>query len=128
MASCSTARMLTGRLSWARFAPSTTPWGAWGIVPNIGDVNVVSYNGSTRADAIIAAIGNMVFGDVLLLEAQVTVDEANLLGPIEAYDAEFDAIRLTTALGMIVVEAGGNGTNNGSAPPLAMDTFTDPMV
>lgn len=101
--------------------------GCVGIVPNIGDVNVVSYNGSTRVDAIIAAIGNMVFGDVLLLEAQVTVDGASLLGPIEALDAEFDAIRLATALGIIVVEAGGNGTNNGSPPPLAMDTFTDPM-
>jgi serine protease len=101
--------------------------GCVGIVPNIGDVNVVSFNGSTRVDAIIAAIGNMVFGDTLLLEAQVTVDGASLLGPIEAYDAEFDAIRLATALGIIVVEAGGNGTNNGFAPPLAMDTFTDPM-
>ena len=101
--------------------------GCVGIVPNIGDVNVVSFNGSTRVDAIIAALDNLVFGDVLLLEAQVTVDGADLLGPIEAFDAEFDAIRLATALGVIVVEAGGNGTNNGSAPPLAMDTFTDPM-
>ena len=50
-----------------------------------------------------------------------------MLGPIEALDAEFDAIRLATALGIIVVEAGGNGTNNGSTPPLAMDTFVDPM-
>lgn len=101
--------------------------GCVGIVPNIGEVNVVSYNGSSRVDAIIAAIGAMDFGDVLLLEAQVAVDGANLLGPIEAFDAEFDAIRLATALGIIVVEAGGNGTNNGSTPPLAMDTFTDPL-
>lgn len=100
--------------------------GCVGIVPNIAGVDVVSYSGSTRVEAIIAALANMDFGDTLLLEAQVTVDGALLLGPIEAYDAEFDAIRLATALGIIVVEAGGNGTNNGSAPPLAMDTFTDP--
>jgi len=100
--------------------------GCVGIVPNIGDVDVVSFHESTRVDAIIAALGSMVFGDVLLLEAQVTVDGVLLLGPIEAFDAEFDAIRLATALGIIVVEAGGNGTDNGSAPPLAMDTFTDP--
>jgi hypothetical protein len=101
--------------------------GCVGIVPNVGDVDVVSFNGSTRVDAMVAAIANMTFGSVLLLEAQVTVDGAALLGPIEALDAEFDTIRLATALGIVVVEAGGNGTNNGSAPPLAMDTFTDPM-
>jgi hypothetical protein len=101
--------------------------GCVGIVPNAGDVDVVSYNGSTRVDAMVAAIANMTFGSVLLLEAQVTVDGALLLGPIEALDAEFDTIRLASALGIVVVEAGGNGTNNGSAPPLAMDTFTDPM-
>ena len=29
-----------------------------------------------------------------------------------------------SALGIIVVEAGGNGTNNGSTPPLNMDAYT----
>jgi hypothetical protein len=100
--------------------------GCVGIVPNVAGVNVVSFHGSTRVDAIMAALENLTFGEVLLLEAQVTVDGADLLGPIEAFDAEFDAIRLATALGITVVEAGGNGTNNGFAPPLAMDTFVDP--
>jgi hypothetical protein len=101
--------------------------GCVGIVPNIASVRAVSFNGSTRPDAIIAAIATLGSGDVLLLEAQVAVDGLNLLGPIEALDLEFDAIRLATALGVIVVEAGGNGTNNGQTPPLAMDTFVDPM-
>jgi serine protease len=100
--------------------------GCIGIVPNV-DVDVVSFFGSTRVDAITTAIANLSFGDVLLIEAQVYVNDALLLGPIEAYDAEFDALRLATALGIVVVEAGGNGTNNGSTPPLNMDTWADSM-
>lgn len=98
--------------------------GCVGIVPNIASVDVVSYHGSTRPDAIMAAIENLNFGDTLLLEAQVALNGTSLLGPIEAYDAEFEAIRLATALGIIVVEAGGNGTNNGGTPALNMDTYT----
>lgn len=98
--------------------------GCVGIVPNIDSVDVVSYFNSTRPDAILAAITNLSFGEVLLLEAQVYLNGTTLLGPIEAYDAEYEAIRLATALGIIVVEAGGNGTNNGSTPPLNMDTYT----
>ncbi len=98
--------------------------GCVGIVPNIAAVNVVSFNGSTRPNAILAAIANLSFGEVLLLEAQVWLNGTSLLGPIEAYDAEYEAIRLATALGIVVVEAGGNGTNNGSTPPLNMDTYT----
>jgi serine protease len=98
--------------------------GCVGIVPNVASVNVVSYNGSTRPDAIFAAIANLSFGDVLLLEAQVYLNNTLLLGPIEANDAEYEAIRLATALGIIVIEAGGNGTDNGSTPALDMDTYT----
>lgn len=98
--------------------------GCVGIVPNIDSVDVVSFHGSTRVDAILAAITNLKFGEVLLLEAQVYLNGTLLLGPIEAYDAEYEAIRLATALGIIVVEAGGNGTDNGSTPPLDMDAYT----
>lgn len=98
--------------------------GCVGIVPNIASVHVVSFHGSTRPNAILAAIANLEFGEVLLLEAQVYLNGTSLLGPIEAYDAEYEAIRLATALGIVVIEAGGNGTNNGSTPPLNMDTYT----
>jgi len=108
--------------------------GCVGIAPNIDTLNVVSFNGSARVDAIISAIDNLSFGDVLLLEAQVfpnATSYPNLLGPIEAYDADFDAIRLATALGIIVVEVGGNGTYNGptlptSPPAMNMDTYVNP--
>lgn len=100
--------------------------GGVGIVPNIASAMATSFNGSTRPDAILAALPLMEFGDLLLIEAQVWANPpGTLLGPIECYDADFEALRLATALGIIVVEAGGNGTNNGSPPPMAMDTWTD---
>lgn len=95
--------------------------GCVGIAPNVASVNVVSYNGSTRPNAIFAAIDTLPFGGVLLLEAQLnaTIGGTSWVNlPIEVLDAEFEAIRLTTALGIAVVEAGGNGSND-------LDTFTD---
>jgi serine protease len=104
--------------------------GCVGIVPNIKSVGVISYIGTTIENAITTAIDNLSFGDVLLLEIQVYLNydpasATHLMGPVEAYDACFAAIRLATALGIIVVEAGGNGTEHGpdGLPPLDMDTF-----
>jgi serine protease len=67
-----------------------------------------SYN---TADAILDAVAHMAFGDVLLLEAQ----EYDPVGgayfwPVEIVDGNYDAIRLATALGIVVVEAGCNGS------------------
>jgi len=86
--------------------------GCIGIAPNVASVDVVSYNGSTRSNAMLAAIANLVFGDVLLLEAQLDPLGGNNYFPIEVLDAEFDTIRLATALGIVVVEAAGNGNSN----------------
>lgn len=66
-----------------------------------------SYN---TADAIVSAAAGMSFGDILLLEAQ----EYDPVGgqyywPVEIVDANYAAIRLATALGIVVVEAGCNG-------------------
>jgi hypothetical protein len=85
--------------------------GCIGIAPSPGSVNVVSYWDSTRADAMLAAIGHLQFGDVLLLEAEITIPGL-LKHPIEVLDAEFQMIRLATALGITVVEAGGNGATD----------------
>ena len=87
--------------------------GCVGIVPEIDSVDVSGHSGSfsNMDDAIIAAIVTMDFGDVLLLEVQTGPGE-----PIEVRDDVYEAIRLATALGIVVVEAAGNGSNDLDAP------------
>lgn len=87
--------------------------GCVGITPNIAGVDVVSHSGSTAnvPDAILAAAAALEFGNVLLLEVQ-TVPPDPFGAPVEIRDDVFEAIRLASALGIIVVEAGGNGANN----------------
>jgi len=64
------------------------------------------------ADAILAAISQLEFGDIILMEAQITDSPGSeSLWPIEIQYAIFDVIRLASALGITVIEAGGNGTN-----------------
>ncbi len=86
--------------------------GCVGITPNLASVRVVSQWRSATdydtADAIIDAAASMGFGQVLLLEAQTSIG-AFVYVPVEVYDDTFDAIRLATALGIVVVEAAGNG-------------------
>jgi serine protease len=95
--------------------------GCVGIAPNLPSVRVVSEwrdeDTFNTADAILSAVAVMAFGDILLLEAQ-----EGLLGigngPSEGDPVQFDAIRLATALGIVVVEAGGNGGGD-------LDTWED---
>lgn len=83
--------------------------GVVGISPGVSSVRMVShYDAGTNtalhvADAIVAAIPNLTPGDVLLLEVQRSYR------PSEIDDADFDAIRLASALGIVVIEAAGNG-------------------
>lgn len=95
----------------------------------VGDVGIATH-ASTRvisewrtaatyntADAVLAAAATMAFGDVLLLETQYW-GGTNPPWPTEVQDAVFDAIRLASALGVVVVEAAGNGGND-------LDPYTD---
>jgi hypothetical protein len=89
--------------------------GCVGIAPEIASVDVTSHSGSLAnvPDAIVAALTTLSFGDTLLLEVQTVTPAAPVFGaPIELLDDCFEAIRLATALGVIVVEAAGNGSVN----------------
>lgn len=91
--------------------------GVVGIAPDAA-ADVVSYWGSTRPDALLAAINTLSFGDVILIEAQLSTSSFSNV-PIEILDGEYEMIRLATALGVVVVEAAGNGSND-------LDTVTNP--
>ncbi|MED0826775.1 S8 family peptidase [Bacillus pacificus] len=97
--------------------------GGIGIAPK-AKVKVVSQirdNGNyNTADAILSAVNNMQAGDILLLEAQATYDgygDKNYF-PVEVKPDIFDAIRIGTNKGIIIIEAGANGGND-------LDQFRD---
>lgn len=94
--------------------------GIVGIAPSVDYVKMSSfYDAATdshadTAESIVAAIDEMNAGDVMLLEIQ----RGSPYKPTETDDADFDAIRLAVANGIIVVEAGANGDYD-------LDTWTD---
>lgn len=93
--------------------------GVVGIAPSVSSVRMVSHfdlaTGTALhvADAVTAAIVAMQAGDVLLLEVQRGAPPL----PTETDDADFDAVRLAVAHGIVVAEAAGNGSVN-------LDAFT----
>lgn len=70
------------------------------------------------AEAILSAVATMSLGDVLLLEAQTSYPTAAGFVPVEVEQAVFDAIQYATSQGIVVVEAGANGS-------VDLDTFQD---
>ena len=103
---------INGTAVLGEIAAADNSVGCVGITPEIGSVRCVSQylsgGGVSTSQPILDAIAVMSFGDVLLLEAQT-----NLYGyvgvPSEIEPAVFAATRLATALGIVVVEAAGNG-------------------
>ncbi|MBK7627522.1 MAG: hypothetical protein IPJ16_10095 [Bacteroidales bacterium] len=101
--------------------------GCVGIVPNVNNVNVISTQDAfgTRnvAAAILSSLNYLGFGDVLLIEDTntVNIEGTNFSVPIETLEPEFNAIRLATALGIIVIEPGGNGDEANAG--IDFDTF-----
>lgn len=63
------------------------------------------------ADAILAAIHHLDYGDVLLIESQAYDPGTKKAMPVEIYDVNFQLIRLATALGITVIEPAGNGND-----------------
>lgn len=70
------------------------------------------------AEAILSAVSVMSDGDVLLLEAQTTSSTVSGFVPVEVEQATFDAIQYATSQGIVVVEAGANGS-------VDLDTYKD---
>ncbi len=67
-------------------------------------------------DAILKTISKLIngevnTGDILLLEVE-KIYYGNIKLPVEVEFANFDAIRLASALGFVVIEAAGNGNSN----------------
>lgn len=83
--------------------------GVTGMTPDITLRVATDYpsSGYSVANAIAAGLPALQSGDVLLLEAQTGTPLG--LGPTEWNQADFDAILIATNLGIITVEAAGNG-------------------
>lgn len=94
--------------------------GIIGVAPNLASVRTVSWFRAADpgtlhvADALLAAVAAAPRPHVVLIEVQIG---AALL-PVETDPANFDAIRVAVASGVIVVQAGGNGGND-------LDAWTD---
>lgn len=97
--------------------------GVVGIAPSAAPVNCSSYwdevtgTSADIANAVVAAIDALSAGDVIIIEVQ-TVNPNPSGAPAEYVDDSFDALRLASALGLIVFEAAGNGSQN-------LDTITN---
>ena len=72
----------------------------------------------STSDAIVNAAAAMNAGDVMLIEAQTNYPNAGGYVPVEVDEWVFYAIQAAVAKGIVVVEAGANGSVN-------LDTFAD---
>ena len=102
--------------------------GITGLIPRaaVGMVNAQnSERGYDLVNAIDLARRNLVPGDVMLIEQQTVGPNGGCgsdqvgCAPVEYVAAFYDAIRLATAQGIIVVEAAGNGRQNLDGPEYA---------
>lgn len=95
--------------------------GGVGIAPHASARVVSQWRDATTyntAEAILSAVAVMQSGDVLLLEAQTTSSTMAGFLPVEVEQTTFDAISYATSNGIIVIEAGANGSND-------LDTYKD---
>ncbi len=87
--------------------------GGSGIAPGVTSYVISQWRPDgmpNDADAVLAAVSYLDFGDILLIETQsFYAVRNNKLWPAEIQEATFQVIRLATALGIIVIEAAGNG-------------------
>lgn len=93
-------------------------YGMTGLVPDLGVLVATNYpaSGYSVANAIAVALPRLQAGDLMVLEAQAYTPLG--LGPSEWVQADFDAILIATTLGVITVEAAGNGSVDLDSPSL----------
>jgi serine protease len=92
-------------------------YGVTGLTPAatayVAPIRTIEHGGNMPR-AISNAIGQLQTGDVILIESQAWVcNENQAFGPMEWHQWNFDVIETATSLGLIVVEAVGNGYGNG---------------
>ncbi len=93
-------------------------YGVTGLVPDLQMRVATNYpaSGYSVANAIAAGLGVLQAGDLLVLEAQTSTPLG--LGPTEWIQLDFDAILVATSLGVITIEAAGNGAVDLDSPIL----------
>jgi serine protease len=90
-------------------------YGVTGIAPAATMLVAPAYTaegGYNIARAINLAASRLQAGDVILLEQQNSVCGSTSYGPVEGSQIIYDAIAQATSLGIVVVEAAGNGAVN----------------
>ncbi len=100
-------------------AADSNDFGMTGIAFNV-DLGTVSIGSMSTAEALVTAMNHSEPGDIILIELHAPGPHYNFeprddqLGyvPMEYWQEVFDAIQQASALGLIVVEAGGNGAEN----------------
>lgn len=92
-------------------AADSNSFGTTGIAFNV-DLGTVSIGSMELDDALEIAVDSTEPGDIILIELHYAGPNDGAYVPAEYFQAYFDAILTASAAGRIVVEAGGNGSQD----------------
>jgi subtilisin family serine protease len=85
--------------------------GMTGIAPDVAGIVTASIRDIATAEAIDRAQAALAAGDVLLIELHAIGPRRRFI-PVEFWDDVYDAVRIATGRGVVVVAAAGNGSEN----------------